>query len=177
MWQKLIELLLKSYLEGRTPKRKAAKALTELYSSMLRCQTAYRCFKNEKTDENLFAWKETIEELAIRFQTLRTTLQIHDPEVFELIAEFAASEARSMEQYTKYLLESAPDVQQEIIKDRFKHFTERSFYRIAPQYITVKGKEKFIWAEVPTDQFEKAIERLGQFIKGKLSFEETLDAQ
>jgi len=175
MWEKLIELLIglvvDKSLDGRTPKRKAAKSIVNLYLSMLNCHQAYLHFKKDENDqEAAYEWSSAVKNLASNVYQLRNALHIHDPKLFSLVAAYVSQENRAVDEYEKSRESSSHQP-----KPTFSNLWWREDHNvIALERFTRESLDEK--EGVSSGDFQKAIKRLREFIRSNFSFDEIVDA-
>jgi hypothetical protein len=194
MWEKILEILFKKYLDNITPKRKVAKSLIKLYKSMDSCHQLYHLYKKQPSHQLYFDWLEAVDKLYIDIGDIETTYRIFDPEGYLMVTGFSFQE-RILTEYEKKCREILKEERPQYFidaKDRRKNFSELKLlidfhqisYREEPRRkikeglnnnsnISLEKKQiKDVHVKDLPNDFESAINRLGQFIRDNFGLED-----
>ncbi len=98
MWSalvKLIELLEKKVSESQQPRRRLAKAITALYSTLNTCHESYLAYRADSSRKSMKRWAAAIDSLVVTVASTHTTLDIFAPEVQAELERYMHSELRA----------------------------------------------------------------------------------
>lgn len=92
MWIYILSLIEKKWTESRLPRKRLAKAILLLYSSLENCHLNYVEFKDKKTTESLERWTRSVRLLVDSFASVERTLQIFAVDLYTILALYSWEE-------------------------------------------------------------------------------------
>jgi hypothetical protein len=161
MWSalvKLVELLDKKWSESRQPRRRLAKAIAVLYSSLSACHEAYLAHRADPELGHFRRWAAALDSLVVTLASVEVTLNVFAPEVRDELVRYIDSEQRASGAYN-------PDRLLELSLGEIR-------YAVGDQ-VSPWQTETIQQGDMDDDEdFALAVKMLGDFIRANFKLEE-----